>query len=105
MKKIIVLVTATTLLISCGGKPKNELDKKKAELVKKKQELIELQKKITELEKYIALNDTSNKENKQKLVTTAELKPQDFQHFIEIQGTIDSEQNAFISPANPGLIT
>lgn len=106
MKQFLIILSISTLLFACGGKSKqNELEKKKTELAKHKQELVNLQKKIAELEAYIAKNDTTDNGPKKKLVNMQILKPQKFQHFIEIQGTIDSDENAFVSPANPGLIT
>lgn len=106
MKRFLTILTISTLLFSCGGsKGTSDLEKKKSELASKKQKLVELQKQITELEAYIAKNDTSDKSSKKKLVNMQTLSVQPFQHYIEIQGTIDSEQNAFISPAAPGLIT
>jgi len=103
MKRIFTVLTLLIVLISCGGSS-NELQKKKDELTKKKKELVKLQKEIAELEEYVAKNDTSEKaKDKQVDIQTVSVQP--FQHFIEIQGTIDSDQNAFVSPAAPGLIT
>lgn len=106
MKRLSTLLIAALLLISCGDNAiQNELEKKKADLNKKKEKLIKLQKEIAELEDFIAKNDTSSKADKKKQVNIAVIKPQPFQHFIELQGTVDSEENAFVSPAAPGLIT
>ena len=106
MKRIIVILTLTTFLFACGSTPgKNELEKKKTELNKKRDELVKLQKEIADLESYIAKNDTANKGPKKKVVNMTTIQPQEFQHFIEIQGTVDSDENAFVSPAAPGLIT
>lgn len=106
MKRVITLLTLAVLILSCGGSAgNNELEKKKKELIKKKEELVKLQKDIVELEAYVAKNDTSTKSSKKKLVNMVELKAQPFEHYIDIQGTIDSDENAFVSPANPGLIT
>src|SRR6478735_7732329 len=100
MKRIFTVLTLLIVLISCGGSS-NELQKKKDELTKKKKELVKLQKEIAELEEYVAKNDTSEKaKDKQVDIQTVSVQP--FQHFIEIQGTIDSDQNAFVSPAAPG---
>lgn len=104
-KRIITILTLSALLFSCGGSVKNELEKNKEKLNKKREELIKLQKEIKELEDYIAKNDTSDKSSKNKLVNLLEIKTQPFEHYIEIQGTIDSDENAFVSPAAPGLIT
>lgn len=104
-KRIITILTLSALLFSCGGTVKNELEKNKEKLNKKREELIKLQKEIKELEDYIAKNDTSDKSSKNKLVNLLEIKTQPFEHYVEIQGTIDSDENAFVSPAAPGLIT
>jgi membrane fusion protein (multidrug efflux system) len=106
MKRIITIFTLSAFLFACGGKSgKTELEKKKEELMKKKQEMVDLQKEIKELEAYVTKNDTSDKASKRKVVNMETIKAQPFQHFIEIQGTVDSDENAFISPAAPGLIT
>jgi membrane fusion protein (multidrug efflux system) len=106
MKRFITILTLAVFLFSCGGgKGTSELEKKKSELVTKKQKLVELQKQIAELEAFIAKNDTSDKTPKKKLVTMQPVTVGEFQHFIDIQGTVDSEDNAFVSPAAPGLIT
>src|SRR5688500_8074759 len=106
MKRIITLLTLAVFILSCGGNAgKNELEKKKKDLIKKKEELVKLQKEIADLEAYVAKNDTAVKTSKKKLVNMVELKAQPFEHYIDIQGTIDSDENAFVSPANPGLIT
>ncbi len=106
MKRFITILTISAFLFSCGGgKGTSDLEKKKTELTKKKDELIKLQKEIAELEAFVLKNDTANKGPKKKLVNMQTLSVQPFQHFIEIQGTIDSDENAFVSPAAPGLIT
>jgi RND family efflux transporter MFP subunit len=106
MKRFITILTLGVFLFSCGGgKGTSELEKKKSELATKKQKLVELQKQIAELEAYIAKNDTSDKTPKKKLVNMKTVTVGEFQHFIDIQGTVDSEDNAFVSPAAPGLIT
>jgi membrane fusion protein (multidrug efflux system) len=104
-KRIITFLTLSILIFSCGSKPTSEVEKKKKELIKKKQEMVELQKQISELEAYVTKNDTSDKSSKKKLVNLMELKAQPFEHYIEIQGTVDSDENVFVSPAAPGLIT
>ncbi len=105
MKRFTTILALSVLFFACGGSGKSDLEKKKEELAKYKQDLVELQKKIATLEAYIAKNDTSDKGSKKKLVNMMVVKVQPFQHFIELQGTVDSDENAFVSPANPGLIT
>lgn len=102
MKKLFYVIIAI-VLISCGG---SELETKKKKLEEVKTKISDLEKEMKELEKYISENDTSIKnEKKQKKVKLAEVKIQPYSHFFEVQGIVDSEENAFVSPAMPGLIT
>lgn len=106
MKQKITLLLVGLFILSCGAGPeKGTLEEKKAELEKYKKELAEIQKKIKDLEEWIAANDTSVDSQKKAKVAIAEVKPKQFMHFIELQGMIDSEDNAFVGPAIPGLVT
>lgn len=112
MKKIIYLATFSLLLISCSGGNKEvnvdevvkskDLDKIKSsrEIVHKEYEklvaeLAKLDKAIAELE--------PNKKN--PLVKTITVKDTLFNHYIEIQGNVDTKQNIVISPEYSGILT
>lgn len=104
MKKFIIAFTVITLISSCGGG--SELEKKKKELIKAKTELKEVTAKIAKLEKEIARLDTSfHVTQKTKLVQTEILAKQDFKHFIEVQGTVDAEENVTALNQQPGIIS
>lgn len=112
MKKIIYLATFSLLLISCSGGNKEvnvdevvkskDLDKIKSsrEIVHKEYEklvgeLAKLDKAIAELE--------PNKKN--PLVKTITVKDTLFNHYIEIQGNVDTKENIVISPEYSGILT
>ena len=54
----------------------------------------------------IAKLDTSfHLEQKAKRIEVAPLEKQDFKHYIEVQGTVDAEENVTALPQQPGLVT
>ncbi|WP_435253703.1 efflux RND transporter periplasmic adaptor subunit [Tenacibaculum sp. A30] len=111
MRKIYSLFAITLLLASCGGKKEqsvqdviasNDLAKireKKATLEDKIQVLTEdiklLNSKISEL-------DTNKKV---PLITVLSAKEEVFDHYLELQGAVQTKQNVLIYPEMPGLLT
>ncbi|WP_299011160.1 efflux RND transporter periplasmic adaptor subunit [uncultured Tenacibaculum sp.] len=111
MRKIYSLFAITLLLASCGGKKEqsvqdviasNDLAKireKKATLEDKIQVLTEdiklLNSKISEL-------DTNKKV---PLITVLSAKEEVFDHYLELQGDVQTKQNVLIYPEMPGLLT
>jgi len=75
-------------------------------LSESKLQLKELQQKITALETSITKIDTSFKaEQKIKLVKIDTIKPTEFSHFIEVQGTVDADENVLAINQMPGIVT
>lgn len=106
MKNIIVISGVAALLWACGGAASGDLEARKKKLDKYKSQLQELELKIAELEKEIALMDTTGSSGlKTRLVKVDTLKGAQFVHYIDIQGTIDSDENIMVSPEMPGVIT
>lgn len=106
MKNIIVISGVAALLWACGGAASGDLEARKKKLDKYKSQLQELELKIAELEKEIALMDTTGGTGlKTRLVKVDTLKGTQFVHYIDIQGTIDSDENIMVSPEMPGVIT
>lgn len=106
MKNIIVVSGLAALLWACGGVASGDLEARKNKLNKYKSQLQELEVKIAELEKEIALMDTAgNAGLKTRLVKVDTLKGGQFVHYIDIQGTVDSDENILVSPEMPGVIT
>lgn len=102
MKKLILAVMGLALLASCG---QSELEKKKEQLAADKAQLKKLTGEIETLEKEIAKLDTSFKvEQKAKLIEITDLAPQDFKHYIEVQGSVDAEENVTVLPQQPGIV-
>ena len=100
----IIMVSLVLAVASCNKS--TELQKKKDELATLKKEQEEKNAKIAELEKHILEKDTSIKvDNKVKLVAISEVKKSDFQHFIELNGKIETDENITISALTGGNIT
>jgi RND family efflux transporter MFP subunit len=100
---------AGLIATSCsnGGKEeKGSLTDKKVELEKLKKEQSDVSGKIRKLEEEIAALDTSaGKKSNAKLVAISTLATQDFVHFIQLQGRIESDNISIVTPRlGPGLV-
>ena len=110
MKKLISIFLLTLVLYSCGGGAEKSVDTiiaqgdlnairaKKNELSEKQKEL-EVQ--IKELDSTIAVLD---KNERLPLVTTITATPEEFVHYLELQGDVMTKQNVLISPEMQGTL-
>src|SRR5574343_367329 len=101
MKNFLYL---SLLLLVVACKPANDLEAKKAELAKYRTQMDELKNQIAQLEKEIAKLDTSSNQKKAKLVTIAPVSRLDFNHYVDIQGAVESDQNIAVQPGMPGVV-
>lgn len=109
MKKIIVLLTVTISLLSCGGGDqsvngiiaKNDLEaiRAKKNEITTQQKLIEAQ--IKSLDSAIAI---LGNEEKLPLVNTLIAKTEVFNHYLELQGDVSTKQNVLIYPEMAGTL-
>ncbi|WP_153799583.1 efflux RND transporter periplasmic adaptor subunit [Foetidibacter luteolus] len=102
---ILVVTAVVTTLASCGAaKDKNAaVAEKKADLDALKKEQASLTDKIAKLEAEIAkLDPASAKQEKAKLVSIDTITPGSFTHFIDLQGKVDAQNIAFVTPQNQG---
>ena len=102
MKNISTLffLSALTVLVACGGKD-NSVDGKKAQLEQLKKEALALNANIATLEKELAAQGAGATQQA-VVVTIAPVVAQDFNHFIEIQGKVESESVSFVTPRAGG---
>jgi RND family efflux transporter MFP subunit len=111
MQKILNMALAGSLVLliaACGGNAakdkKGGLGDLKVELEKKKKEKATLDADIRKLEEQIGKADPASAQA-QKLVGVDTLKKQDFVHYIELQGKVDANNVAYVSPAGaPGVV-
>lgn len=98
--KFSVLIILLALM-SCGSQPEqnNDLDAKLKELETLKTEMATLSAKIKTTEEEIIKLDPS-RGIKPKLVTTATLSPEGFNHYIDLQGVVSSTNISYVAPRN-----
>ena len=101
MKNISTVLASTLILfsIACGGG--TSLEKQKASLASLKKESLSLNAKIASLEKEIAAAGGAETA-KAILVAVTPLATQDFTHYIELQGKVESESVSFVTPRAGG---
>lgn len=104
MTKYIYLLTLAILVSACTGK--SELEEKKEAYKALKSQAVELQAQIKNMEQEIvALDSTFGKAaNNKVLVTSISIKPQYFEHKIEVRGAVESRTNVNVSAQIPGEI-
>jgi membrane fusion protein, multidrug efflux system len=105
-KNMYWLLLIGLIAASCGNAKKDNaalLNDKKAELQKLKAEQKELNDEITVLETEIAKLDTSSvSTGKPKLVAIEPVGPNNFTHYVDLQGKIDAENVGYVSPRGQG---
>lgn len=105
MKNMYLLFSVVALLAIGCGQPKDQLAMKKAELEIEIAKLDETSKKIEQLRKEIAQLDTANgntPKGRIKLVGITAVQKQAFRHYLELQGKVDAENIAWVTPRGMG---
>jgi membrane fusion protein (multidrug efflux system) len=103
------ILVAVVVLAACGGSDKKisaTITEKKTELEKKKNEQTKLAAEIKKLEEELAKFDTASAKNSNaKLVSVTTLSIGAFNHFIELQGKVTSNNISYVSPRlGPGQV-
>ena len=98
-------IAIVSFAIACGAGAKDkkgDLNDKKVQLQKLKDQQIKTAEEIKKLEDEIAILDPNAVEVKPKLVSTTTLGTQSFDHYIDLQGKLDAENMAAVTPRGPG---
>lgn len=85
-----------------GAKENNGVDQKKAELQKLRDEQSTLNDRIRSLEEELARLDTGAATRNAKLVSITPVSTENFSHFIELQGRVEAENIAYVTPRGQG---
>lgn len=96
----IALVLFALAGSGCSSKVANERQDKEEQLAEYRSEMGDLQKKITELEKELSATAERGLVN----VSLTKVTEQSFEHYIEVLGTVQSDQNLVVSPETSGNI-
>ena len=99
MKKIIIYSALIAFLVSCSA-----ATDKKAELVKIKAERDQLNTQIAKLETEVSPEGTV-KEDKALTIKVTPATDCVFNHYIQVQGSVDGDQNIAVSPQMAGIVT
>jgi RND family efflux transporter MFP subunit len=110
MKNIYSIIIITLLLVSCGGNKKqtieeviatNNLEKIRQKRAKTVLEQQDINAKIKLLDDKIAVLDTTKKI---PLITTFTAKESVFNHYLELQGNVQTKKNIVIHPEISGIL-
>ena len=98
MKKTLITLAILATLVAC-----NQSNNKKGELEKLKTEHEVIAAKIAKLEAEI--NPNEQKIEKAIQVKAKKIEVGTFNHYVEIQGVVDGDQNVSVSPQMSGVVT
>ena len=104
MKKILLLTVFSILFAACSQKENSgNIDTliESKNLAKIQAKRVELQAQITKLDEAIATLDTTKVA---ALVSIQTLKDTVFNHYLEIQGNVDTKENILVQPEVPGTL-
>ena len=96
----VFFLSILSLAVACGGKD-NSIEGKKASLESLKKQALELNAQIANLEKELA-KAGAGATAQAVVVNISPVVAQDFNHYIEIQGKIESESVSFVTPRAGG---
>ena len=102
--RIAIAVFVAGLLAACSAASPD--DDKKARLDKLKEQQASITKEIQKLESEIVADSPDSAASvRAKDVGVTELKPQTFEHYVQTQGYIESENNILVSAESMGVVT
>jgi len=112
MKKILSIFTIATLLLACSGGDRQQsiediiatndvktIQAKKDELVNEQQLLVQ---KIKQLDEQLK---TLSPDRNIPLITSITTKTEEFKHYLELQGSVETKKNVVLTPEMPGILT
>jgi len=106
MRNYFILLILGLFVLSCGKGPSsadtNDLESLRSSLSEKQKTLKQLVDEIDALQLKITELDTTTKSR--RLVTIDTVVQSDFKHFVDVQGTIQSDEVVNVSPEAPGRI-
>ncbi|MBC5835001.1 efflux RND transporter periplasmic adaptor subunit [Flavobacterium sp. F372] len=102
MRKIFILATSL-LLVACGGKSTDDLIKDK-DVTALKTKKTELQAELAKIDAALLAGGGKATET-EALVSVLTVKDTVFNHYLEIQGNVDTKENILVQPEFSGTLT
>ncbi|PIF06605.1 MAG: efflux transporter periplasmic adaptor subunit [Draconibacterium sp.] len=99
MKYLITIILVALVIVSCQNQ-KDDVEVKRNQLQKYKQQVHNLNEKIKALESEIKGSEEAKVVN----VKVTNLQPITFEHFVEVNGEVEAENNVDVSPEASGII-
>lgn len=100
------ILSLSLFLVACGAQQNETLDAKKERLKTLKNEETQIKLQIQQLEaEMVALDPTIVKQTKKTVVDIHEIARETFSHFVDVQGTVEANQNIVVSSQVMGSIT
>lgn len=110
MRKLITLLSITVLIAACGDQKETSLEDILASndvntIQKKRDEVVTKQQKINaEIKRLDEALAVLNPEKNMPLITTFKAKDTLFKHFVELQGSVETDQNIVVTPEMGGVL-
>lgn len=111
MKYLHAIIASTLILASCGGEKKTSSIEdvinsgNLKEIRAKKKEIETSQEEINaQIETLVAAINKYNTEKKIPLITTITPTATVFNHYVELQGSVNTKKNILVYPETPGII-
>lgn len=100
---LILMVTSAVILIACGGSKEktNDAQQLRSEIEKVKKEKAALESTLRDLEVRLAKADPLGTQTA-LLVSLDTVRTKSFTHYIDLQGHVDAEGMAYVSPSGMG---
>lgn len=104
MKKIVILTTLSILLLSCGNKQNNQsidslIETKNIKALQEKKTALQVE--VAKIEEALAKLDTKKEE---ALVSVITVKDTVFNHYLDIQGNVNTKEIILVQPEMPGTL-
>ncbi|MGB7393903.1 MAG: biotin/lipoyl-binding protein, partial [Pricia sp.] len=109
MKKLLYLTIVTLAMTACGGEEQSVSDLvAQGDLEALRAKKTEISDRQKEIEANIRMLDsaiaTKSGDEKLPLVNTITAEPEEFVHFLELQGDVETDQNVLIYPEMSGRL-
>ena len=103
IRRFIFIIPIALGMVACNSA--SEIEKKREQLNAYKTEYANLKNKINSLEKELAVLDPASNKQVAKLVKLDTVSAEDFSHYIDLQGMVESEEHVMVQPGMPGAVT